>query len=324
MKKNDTSGFSSVELMPDGQHRFVMARADKSFLLGEAGWFGSERLPNRLPHEVEAPDGWDGWRRQRLKPELVRFLFPAAWSVFLLSAGLIPIYLHAIGHGIGMDLQLSLGLFFGSFLLLWLGAFRISLNQTEGSPGKMLMWNLIRIETVLLCVLIWVVYNQPVGHLPIMAMLISIPLWLSYVVRIATLLAWPPGRWLIPIAHVDVGLSTIDSGWVSESKRWARRPLARRHIPSGDVGETSFELVLFGVREGNQDFIAIHFVHPSGSILDPFVGPSIGHNMLFSRLGRTFADVPSVGSIRQQIGDPPVSPVVAEWPPNLVPISEEE
>tara|TARA_A100001037_G_C14626939_1_gene404099 strand:- start:344 stop:484 length:141 start_codon:yes stop_codon:yes gene_type:complete len=46
--------------------------------------------------------------------------------------------------------------------------------------------------------------------------------------------------------------------------------------------------------------------------------------MLFARLGRTFADVPSVGSIRQQIGNPPVSPVVAEWPPNLVPISEEE
>ena len=314
----------SVELMLDGQHRISMAGADKSFLLGEAGWFGSKRLPNRLPHEVEAPEAWDGWRRQRLKPELVRFLFPAAWSVFLLSAGIIPIFLDAIGHGIGVDLQLSLGLFFGAFLLLWLGASRIALTQTEGSPGKMLMWNLIRIETVLLCVLIWVVYNQPIGYLPILVVLISIPLWLSYVVRIATLLAWPPGRWLLPVAHVDVGLATIGPEWVSESKRWARRPLARRQIPSGDVGETRFELVLFGVREGNQDFIAIHFVHPSGSILDPFVGPSIGHNMLFSRVGRTFADVPSIVSIREQIGDPPVSPVVAEWPPNLVPLSDQE
>lgn len=310
--------------MPDGQYRISMAGADKSFLLGEAGWFGSERLPYRLPHEVEAPDAWDGWRRQRLKPELVRFLFPAAWSVFLLSAGVIPIFLHAIGHGIGMDLQLSLGLFFGAFVLLWLGASRISLNQTEGSPIKMLMWNIIRIETVLLGVLIWVVYNQPLGHLPILAVLISIPLWLSQVVRIATLLAWPPGRWLLPVAHVDVGLSNIDSRWISESKRWARRPLARRQIPAGEVGETRLELVLFGVREANQDFIAIHLVHPSGSILDPFVGPSIGHSMLFARIGRTFADIPSIVSIREQVGDPPVSPVIAEWPSNLIPISDQE
>jgi hypothetical protein len=143
-------------------------------------------------------------------------------------------------------------------------------------------------------------------------------------VRIATVLAWPPGRWLLPIAHVDIGLSSIDFDWVAESKRWARRPLARRTISAGDIADVSFELILFGLREGNQDFIAVHLVHPSGIILDPFVGPSVNHGVPFQRLGPIFADVPNVATIRDRIGSPPVSPVVAEWPQVMLPGLEEE
>jgi hypothetical protein len=301
-----------------------MARVDKDFLLGEASWFGPGGLPFRLPYEVEAPQAWNGWRRQRLKPGLTGFLYPSAWSIFFLAAGLIPMFLNAIGNGIGMDLRLAVGLFLGAFFLLWLAAVGHSFNQVEGSPAKMLMWNLVRIETVLLTVLVWIMLNQPVGNLAVLAVLISIPLWLSHLVRISTLLGWPQGRWLLPIAHVNIGLSTIDEKWVSESKRWARRPLARRKIESGEVGETQMELVLFGLREDNQDFIAVHLVHPSGVILDPFVGPEIQQNMLFSRLGPIFADIPSVVAVREQIGTPPVSPVVAEWPSNLVTIFDQE
>ena len=62
------------------------------------------------------------------------------------------------------------------------------------------------------------------------------------------------------------------------------------------------------------------------SIIDPFVGPSIGHSIPFPGLGPTFADVPNVVAIQEQIGNPPVTPVVAEWPTHLVPEwnSEEE
>ena len=303
----------------DAPSRRGMGAPDAHFLLGEAKWFGSGSLPTRLPHEINAPEAWNGWRRQRLQPGLTGFLFPAAWSIFLLAAGLIPMLLHAFGHGIGMDLRLGISLWLGSFFLLWLSASLISLNQTEGSPAKMWLWNTVRIETILLGVLVWVVYSEPIGSLAVVAMLISLPLWLSHMVRIATLFAWPPGRWLLPIAHVNIGLSNIDSNWTSESKRWARRPLARRKIRSGEMGDTRLEMVLFGVREGNQDFIAMHFVHPSGIIIDPFVGPSIGHSIPFSGLGPTFADVPNVVAIQEQIGPPPVTPVIAEWPTHLVP-----
>ena len=299
--------------------RRSMAAPDAHFLLGEAKWFGSGPLPPRLPHEINAPEAWNGWCRQRLQPSLTRFLFPAAWSVFLLAAGLIPMLLHACGYGIGMDLVLGLSLWLSSFFLLWLSASLISLNHTEGSPAKMWLWNTVRIETILLGVLVWVVYSEPVGSLAVVAMLISLPLWMSHMVRIATLLAWPPGRWLLPIAHVDIGLSSIDAKWTSESKRWARRPLARRVIRSGEMGDTRLEMILFGVREGNQDFIALHLVHPSGVIIDPFVGPSIGHRLPFPSLGPTFADVPNVVAIQEQIGDPPVTPVAAEWPTHLIP-----
>jgi len=314
----------SGELMRYVRPRGVMATPANHFLLGEAKWFGSGGIPARLPHEVNAPETWNGWRRQRLKPGLVPFLFPAAWSVFLLAAGIIPLFLEAFGHGIGIQTRISIGLLVGSFVLLWLGATLISLNQIEGSPAKMLMWNLVRIESVLLCVLVWVIDNEPVGYLSILALVISVPLWFSHLVRNATLLAWPMGRWLLPIAHVDIGLSTIDSAWSSESKRWARRPLARRKISAGEMGESHLELVLFGIREDNQDFIAIHLVHPSGTILDPFVGPTIGQRTTFSRLGPIFSDVPNVASIRDLIGSPPVSPAVSEWPSNLIPEWEEE
>lgn len=310
--------------MPYGRYRINMAGDDKGFLLGQASWFGSGSLPSSLPHEIDAPESWNGWRRQRLKPGLTSFLYPSAWSIFFLAAGLIPMFLNAIGNGIGMDSRLAVGLFLGAFILLWLAAVNHSLNQIEGSPVKMLMWNLFRIESILLVVLVWIMVNQPVGNLAVLAVLISIPLWLSHLVRIATLFGWPAGRWLLPIAHVNIGLSTIDEKWVAESKRWARRPLARRQIESGEISDTRMELVLFGVREGNQDFISVHLVHPSGVILDPFVGPSIRQNMLFSRLGPIFSDIPSVLAVREKMGNPPVSPVVAEWPVNLTPISDQE
>ena len=312
------------ELMRYAHPRRIMAASKTHFLRGEDGWFGSGGIPARLPHEVDAPEAWNGWKRQRLKPGLAGFLFPAAWSVFFLAAGLIPMFLHALGHGIGMDTRLGLGLLVGAFVLLWVSASMIALNQTEGSPLKMLMWNIVRIESVLLCVLAWIINNQPVGNLALLALIISVPLWLSHLVRIATLLAWPAGRWLLPIAHVDIGLASIDAEWISESKRWARRPLARRKIGSGEVGMTRFESVLFGVREDNQDFIAIHFVHPSGTILDPFVAPTIGNNTPFSRLGPIFGDVPTVALVRDRIGSPPISPVVAEWPAHLISSEEEE
>ena len=84
------------------------------------------------------------------------------------------------------------------------------MQQVEGSVVKMMSWNFIRIETLLMGVLSWAFLNQPSDSIVLFALLISIPLWFSYLVRIATVLAWPAGRWLLPIAHVDVGLSNLD------------------------------------------------------------------------------------------------------------------
>ena len=301
-----------------------MAKPRTHFLLGRAEWFGPGSLPVRLPHEVDAPASWDGWRRQRLSPSLARFLLPASWSVFFFVAGLIPMLLHAVGHGIGMSTNLGLGLWLGGFGLLWISSYMLSSKQVEGSPMKMMAWNLFRIETLLLAVLVWIVQDNPVGTLTIMALLISMPLWLSNLVRIATLLAWPGGRWIIPIAHVDIGLSNLDENWTAESKRWARRPLARRQVSAGEMGDTRLEMVLFGLRHENQDYVAIHLVHPSGALLDPFVGPPVGQDITFSKLGPIFADVPSSPSIRGNFGSPPITPVVAEWPSDLVPTWESE
>jgi len=295
----------------------------QDFLLGDSNWFGGS-LPARLDHEVDAPEAWSGWRRQRLSPGLTGFLFPAAWSALLLAAGLIPLLLHSLNVGIGAPIRLGLGLTLGAFVMLWLTAAARAVAQVEGSPVKMLVWNLVRTETILLGVLIYIVDLNPIGLIATFGLLIAVPLWFSQMVRIATVLAWPPGRWLLPVAHVDVGLAEIAEGWETESNRWARRPLARRSIPAGFMGNTSLEMVLFGLREGNLDYIAIHLVHPSGALLDPFVGPSIGDEVPFPSLGPRFADVPSPVAIREHFGAPPVSPVVAKWPSAMIPAWESE
>ena len=287
--------------------------------MGETGWYGSLGIPATLPHEAKAPESWSGWRRQRLKPAITGFLFPSAWSIFFLAAGSIPLFLEAIGQGIGMSNNLAFGLWLTGFALLWIGAIQAAMQQVEGSVVKMVTWNFVRIETLLMCVLSWVFLNQPSGSVVLFALLISVPLWFSYLVRIATVLAWPAGRWLLPIAHVDVGLSNLDGSWVAESKRWARRPLARRTVESGEVGDTSMELVLFGVRHQNQDFIAIHFVHPSGVIMDPFVQNPVGSRIPFSRLGPIFSDVPHVTGSWGLLEHPPVNPVATEWPSEMIP-----
>ena len=124
-----------------------MASAKPGFLLGENGWYGSLGIPATLPHEANAPETWEGWRRQRLKPAITGFLFPSAWSIFFLAAGSIPLFLEAIGHGIGMSPYLAFTLWFAGFGLLWLGAIQAAMQQVEGSVVKMMSWNFIRIET---------------------------------------------------------------------------------------------------------------------------------------------------------------------------------
>mgnify|MGYP001388496939 CR=1 FL=1 len=118
--------------MLDGCSAVVMS-SRRDFLAGDAVWFGSRDLGERLEHEADAADDWAevGWRRQRLRPQLASFLFPAAWSAFLLAAGGIPLFLAAIGYGIGMKTIHGIALWFGGFGLLWLGAVGISMNQEK-------------------------------------------------------------------------------------------------------------------------------------------------------------------------------------------------
>ena len=123
----------------DGFPPVGMASAKPGFLLGESGWYGALGIPASLPHEAEAPESWIGWRRQRLKPAITGFLFPSAWSIFFLFAGSIPIFLEAIGSGIGMSNQLAFGLWLAAFGLLWLGASEFSFAEaytvTIGAAG---------------------------------------------------------------------------------------------------------------------------------------------------------------------------------------------
>ena len=83
-------------------------------------------------------------------------------------------------------------------------------------------------------------------------------------------------------------------------------------------GTLEWSLVLFGVRHENQDFIAIHFVHPSGVIMDPFVRNPVGSEVPFSPRPHLCRCAACHGQL-DVVGTTPVHPVVAEWPAQMIP-----
>ena len=293
-----------------------MAEAKPEILLGDEGWFGPGPAPINLEYERSAPDAWNdaGWQRQRLQPALSGLLFPAAWSLMLLFAGSLPMIIKPWPAAPPFYLM---AIWMASLPLLWAGGLRAANSQVEGSSGKMLAWLALRIDTVL-WILIVLVGEASAGDGPVVAALVlAVMVWTIQMVRIATLLAWPAGRWLLPIAHVDIGLEKLGGDWHAESRRWARRPLARRRLHVDVTGGAPIDVVLFGVQNEGVDFLAVHAVHPSGRILDPFVSTPAGAACPFPSLGPVVSDVPADLALEVAMIEPPLTPVAAPWPDSM-------
>ena len=70
----------------------VVGRLNQQWLEGDPSWWPKSKgsLIIEHDHEIQPPDSWTSWRRQRLRPPGPSMLIPVAWTAFfLLAAGLV-------------------------------------------------------------------------------------------------------------------------------------------------------------------------------------------------------------------------------------------
>ncbi len=74
----------------------------------------------------------------------------------------------------------------------------------------------------------------------------------------------PSGRWLLPVDSSDWKTSeALSDGWNIISDYWTSGPIAKLNVNSGQI-------TLSGVSRGDDRFVAIALIGPSGFVHDPF------------------------------------------------------
>jgi len=288
------------------------AALDGYWLSGDPAWRPlSEGKPpsDWVDAEIDPPEGWSSWRRQRLQPMAARFVFGSAWSIGLLIASIFPL----IFPGNTLDDQtISTLLFFSAFTLLIISATRIATAMPDGDGVQLLKWlwfgdgtvNLTR--TVGMPILGGLAF---VAHIVIdvrigwVSYILFLALWYHITFRVASTLMPPSGRWLIPLTG-EYDDSGIDDSWQVVARGFRGGRLAFKQLSGGR------KLELHGVNRGGEKFLALHFRHPSSLLFDPFVDEDkIGKTQNFG-LGMCG---PRLEGILEELTKPPIDLVAGSW-----------
>lgn len=288
------------------------AALDEYWLSGDPAWRPlSEGKPpsDWVDAEIDPPEGWSSWRRQRLQPMAARFLFGTAWSIGLLLASTFPLVFP--GNTPNDQLVASL-LFFSSFFLLLISATGIASSMPDGDGLQLFKWlwfgdgtkNLTR--TIGIPILGGVAF---VAHIVVDARIgwvsytLFLALWYHITFRVANTLMPPSGRWIIPLKG-DFDDSGIDDSWQVVARGFRGGCLAFKQLSGGR------KLELHGVHRGGEKFLAFHFRHPSSLLFDPFVDESkIGgvQNFGLGGCGQRLE------GIQKELTNPPIDLVAGSW-----------
>jgi len=278
-KKQDHQAHPQV--MQEGQ--------DHLWLSGDPSWGHPRKHP--IEDDSELPESWQtptnqspkGWVRQTLRPIAPRLVFPMAWSPFFLLITAVPL---AIPDRTAIDDQTSAAIFFTlSWLLILVPLYLIRSSQPTHVGS---------IHTLPFDWLIFIVACTVFG----LHFLIHPALgWLSYALF---WLAWfrsyamirdtvtnPPCRWLLPVDSSDWKTTkNLTQGWKIHSEFWTSGPIAILDTESGQI-------TLSGVSRGENRFISIALIGPSGFVHDPFSDASSSAILSEHRVGITGVDWPS-------------------------------
>lgn len=281
-----------------------LAIGNRDFLRGDPKWWARESVPAQFEWEESLPQEWPtGWRRQRLQPGLASLLIPGAWSLAALCAFWLPLFIGDLGP----NQQMVLIVLLGAHFLLLIAPLVFDASRVEhGDVAKAVTW-VIRQPFVLAQIALSIlgVAMMGAGDLGLVALpffLAAIVLWWVMIRAIANAMAWPAGRWLFPIAHVDIGLESLPEGWRMVSRRFGRRPLADADLGGG------WRLVLYGLSHAGTDFVALWMAHPCGRLVDPFTTPQL--------IGKP-ADQAFHRRALRGLAQPPVNPIKGDWPASM-------
>jgi hypothetical protein len=299
------------------------AKVDYHWVEGNPGWWPRSKIAGgerKGETEVEPPESWAVWRRQRLQPPLPRFVYAPAWSLFLLVASIIPLVFPGRTPD---DQTVALVLFAGSFFLLLIQPMRIADQQPDGSMFRWMIWLLFGDRAGL-----GVFALTAGGGLVTFAAHIVVDvrwgwasyalfflLWFHFLYRSANSLSPPVARWLARVEVASQDLSECPEGWQRKSQFWKRGPMFERRLPDGR------RLELHGVSRAGADFIAFHLRHSSGLLHDPFANPEA---VVSFRAGPLGVCGPRLSGLESELVAPPLEIAAMEWPASLIPPAEEE
>ena len=97
----------------------------------------------------------------------------------------------------------------------------------------------------------------------------------------------PSGRWLLPVDSSNWKTTqALRDGWDIDSEFWTSGPIAKLNVGTG-------EITLTGVSRGEDRFVAIALINPSGFVHDPFADDHSSRALYESQVVITGVDWPS-------------------------------
>ena len=248
----------------------MQASQDHLWLSGDPGWRGPRNRPSEgdsnLPEPWHTPtdDSAKGWVRQTLRPVAPRILFPMAWSPFFLAITAVPL---ALPDRTPVDDQTAAAVFFTlSWLLILVPLYLIRSSQPTHT-GSIHTLPFDWLTFAVACA----VFGLHVSIHPVLGWFSYALFWITWFrtyAMIRDVITSPPSRWLLPVDSSDWNTKeALREGWKIHSEFWTSGPIATLNVDSGQI-------TLTGVSRGDDRFVSIALIVPSGFVHDPFSDPS--------------------------------------------------
>ena len=218
--------------------------------------FSWETAPSNEWKVSDYSKGGVGWLRQRFKPPARAVLIPCSWSLFFFVISVIPL----VFPGNTPDDQMAaLGLFVIGWTMTIFPAWN-AMNLLPSEPGRLIgidTWISLLLSAVVFPLHIFI--DPRIGWISYTASLYG---WWRLMLRFQSGFSAPSNRWLLPFEPTNWKGIVLSQKWKKDSKRWRNGPLAHH--------EEETNLRLYGISRGKNRFIALHYIHDSGWLNDPF------------------------------------------------------
>lgn len=271
-----------------------MGRGKGQFLDGDPNWWTSSSNNNevedneksliqrlhrghaiRSTYDVQPTNAWKGWKRQRFRPVITKFLFPVSWSLIFLALGLM---FFIFDEHRNLSPWIGVALSFAAPFLVVISAYILTSRGLVSNSSAIIFksftdyWNVAII--VFSSISLWWCWDSKLDSADpfwFIFFFLALGSWLWWTARASQGLAANSGRWLLPIERQKelsrAELEKIGWKWLQSHSMWA--PTALAELQLGGEGK----LILRGEIIEGQDFLSIVWQMPHGWEWDPWQSP---------------------------------------------------